>query len=467
MPAPPGLRVEGHLGPSQARSCVAYPLDVPAGTGSIVIRLRYAPSQIARIRNLVTVSVFDPAGFRGAGHRHAPEQEITIGRRAASPGFLPGPLTTGRWTIELDLHAVLPTLRGGLDFLLEVDPSPAAADDPALDDLVPAEEPIERRAPDEPEPVVGAHTGAAPAGWLKGDLHLHSNHSDGRWSVADVVEHARLHRLDFLALTDHNTISGRAELRRALAAARLSAVVIDGMELTTFWGHANALGVSEWIDWRTRGPAGQGGDGMITVRSAASEVHWLGGLFVVNHPRSAGYPWCTGCRWEYGDETLGYADAIEVLNGPWPRKQNRDGMALWDRWLNEGHRIPATAGTDSHGFAKQPEQLGFTYVRAGRSATDILAAVKAGESYLSRGPSIEWLNGTTSGDALVRIGGLETPGEVVLVGDGRSGARARIERDGDVTLQTSATHRWRRAELYARGAKGVLALTNPIFSAQS
>lgn len=466
MPASPELRVEGHLGPSQARSCIAYPLDVPVGTRSIVLRLRYGPAQIARIRNLLTLSLFDPYGFRGAGHRHAPEQTITIGARDATPGFLPGPLTPGRWTIELDLHAVLPTLRGGVDFLLEAETVPVAADDQPLDDVVPDEEPIETRAPDEPEPVTGAHASVAPSGWLKGDLHVHSNHSDGRWSVEDIVAHVRTHRLDYLALTDHNTISGRAALRRALGEARLSPVLIDGMELTTFWGHANALGVSEWIDWRTRGPSGQGDQGMITMPAAAGEVRRLGGLFVVNHPRSAGYPWCTGCRWEYGDETLEYADAVEVMNGPWARKQNRDAMALWDRWLSDGHRIPATAGTDSHGFSKQPAQLGFTYVRTARSAAAILAAVKAGESFLSRGPSIEWLHAAAKGDVSVRLGAIEAPVEVVLVGDGKTVARERTDRSGDVTLRSESSHRWRRVEIHARGEKAPLALTNPCFSAR-
>ena len=460
------MRVEGHLGPSQARTCISYPLDVPEGTRSLTLRLRFSPPQIARIRNLVTLSLFDPASFRGAGHRHAPEQVVTVGRREATPGFIAGPLTAGRWTVELDLHAVLPTLRGGVDFVLEAEASDAPPRG-EVDEEVPHEEPIELRAPDEPEPLGATHADPAPSGWLKGDLHLHSNHSDARWSIDDLVQHVRMHRLDFLSLTDHNTISGRLELRQALAAAGLSPVVIDGMELTTYWGHANALGVSDWIDWRTRGPAGQGGETMTTIRAAADEVHRRGGLLVVNHPRSAGYPWCTGCRWEYGDETLGYADAIEVMNGAWARKQNRDGMVLWDRWLNAGHQIPATAGTDSHGFAKQPEQLGFTFVQTERSAQAILDAVRAGESYLSRGPSIEWLDRAVEGDVRVRVSGIEVQSELQLVGDGRIVARERIEGDGDVTLRSHSTHRWRRAELHARGVKGYVALTNPVYAKTS
>jgi len=195
-----------------------------------------------------------------------------------------------------------------------------------------------------------------------------------------------------------------------------------------------------------------------SIAEAAGEVRRQGGLFVVNHPRSAGYPWCTGCRWEYGDETPGYADAVEVLNGAWPRHQNEAGLALWDRWLNAGHRIPATAGTDSHGFARQPELLGFTYVRAGRSAAEILEAIKAGRSYLSRGPSIVWLE--DDGGLGVRVTGVTGQLEAGLVADGHRRKREPVAEDGEVRFERPSA-RWYRAELYERGAKVAVALTNP------
>ncbi|HEU5316697.1 MAG TPA: CehA/McbA family metallohydrolase [Chloroflexota bacterium] len=455
---------EGRLGPSQARTSVGFPVDVPPGTGSLTIALRWAPAEVTRVKNLVTLSLFDPHGFRGAGHRHAPEQRVVVGRREATPGFVAGPLTPGTWTVELDLHAVLPSLRGGVTYQLEAVASPAAADGPEIDEEeVPDEEPVEPGRPDEPDPVAAVEPAAAPAGWLKGDLHVHSNHSDARWSIDDVVEHVRRHRLDFLALTDHNTITGRAPLRAALHAAGLNPVLIDGMELTTYWGHANALGISEWVDWRVRGPAGEGSGMTTSMEEAAWTVRERGGLFVVNHPRSAGYPFCTGCRWEYGDETAEYADAIEVMNGAWPRRQNEVGMALWDRWLNAGHRIPATAGTDSHGFARRPELLGFTYARAGRDPTDILQAVREGRTYLSRGPSVEWLDGDAPA---VRVSGATGEVDVFLVTDGRRHGRRRMSGEGEMRFDLDRAWRWARVEVYAKNKKELLALTNPKFIEQ-
>jgi hypothetical protein len=136
-------------------------------------------------------------------------------------------------------------------------------------------------------------------------------------------------------------------------------------------------------------------------------------------------------------------------------------MALWDRWLNAGRRIPAVAGTDSHGFARRPELLGFTYVRSDQTQDAILEAVREGRSYLSRGPSIEWIeDGERAG---IRVGGMTRELEAGLVADGRRRRRVRVEGDGEVWLDRPKA-RWFRAELYERGEKVPVALTNPIFS---
>ena len=66
----------------------------------------------------------------------------------------------------------------------------------------------------------------------------------------------------------------------------------------------------------------------------------------------------------------------------------------------------------------------------------------------------------------MRVGGVETPLEVTLVADGKAVSRERIQADGDVRLDYAGGARWMRAEVYARGVKGVLALTNPTFSAR-
>ena len=62
------------------------------------------------------------------------------------------------------------------------------------------------------------------------DLHLHTRFSDGTYSPAEVVAHARRHQLSTLALTDHDTVEGCAPTAEACAAVGLD--FISGTELT-------------------------------------------------------------------------------------------------------------------------------------------------------------------------------------------------------------------------------------------
>ncbi|KAA9111572.1 PHP domain-containing protein [Microbacterium rhizomatis] len=62
------------------------------------------------------------------------------------------------------------------------------------------------------------------------DLHLHSVHSDGTESAAEVMASAHRYGLRTVALTDHDTTSGWAEA--AEATASLGMTFIPGMELS-------------------------------------------------------------------------------------------------------------------------------------------------------------------------------------------------------------------------------------------
>jgi 3',5'-nucleoside bisphosphate phosphatase len=61
------------------------------------------------------------------------------------------------------------------------------------------------------------------------DLHSHSTASDGTDPPAEVVRRAGQAGLDVLALTDHDTLAGHAEARRALPAGL---ALVTGMELS-------------------------------------------------------------------------------------------------------------------------------------------------------------------------------------------------------------------------------------------
>jgi hypothetical protein len=59
------------------------------------------------VANLLTISLDDARGvYRGAGHRHVDDQQLTVARDEASPGLVPGPLPPGSWALTLSAHTV-------------------------------------------------------------------------------------------------------------------------------------------------------------------------------------------------------------------------------------------------------------------------------------------------------------------------------------------------------------------------
>ncbi|MDW8101240.1 MAG: CehA/McbA family metallohydrolase, partial [Anaerolineae bacterium] len=170
-----------------------------------------------------------------------------------TPGYLPGPLQAGVWDAVIDTHMVAP----GMPCRYTLD-------------IWTTDEPVAEPAPSPAPPSVKA----LGRGWYRGDLHAHTIHSDGEWDVLDLLAAARARSLDFVTLTDHNTIS---QLRNIDALTTDDLLVMSGMELTTFWGHALSLGTRRWIDWRIR-------PGERSMLQIAADIEKEGGLFVIAHP---------------------------------------------------------------------------------------------------------------------------------------------------------------------------------------
>ncbi|MBQ8503022.1 MAG: hypothetical protein IJ491_01960 [Clostridia bacterium] len=59
------------------------------------------------LKNLITLSLDSPSGYRGAAHRQDSEQHHVIRRNFASVGFLKGEIEKGQWQLVLNVHAVV------------------------------------------------------------------------------------------------------------------------------------------------------------------------------------------------------------------------------------------------------------------------------------------------------------------------------------------------------------------------
>jgi predicted metal-dependent phosphoesterase TrpH len=78
------------------------------------------------------------------------------------------------------------------------------------------------------------------------DLHTHSDCSDGTLTPAELITHAAGAGISVLALTDHDTILGLDEARRAAALARVG--FVPGVELSCSWRAQSIHVLGLWID---------------------------------------------------------------------------------------------------------------------------------------------------------------------------------------------------------------------------
>ncbi|MBA3514979.1 MAG: PHP domain-containing protein [Pyrinomonadaceae bacterium] len=370
-----------HLSPLTADTSryVYVPFDVPRNAIRINVSYQY---DRANGTNTIDIGLFDarssgldtdPRGFRGwSGGRRS---EFFVSRDEATPGYLSGEIPAGKWRIILGLYRVAPA---GVDVSFRIDietkenilpgrirvkgnPSPS----PATSSVTPI---AENSAPQLSSGGVNGHG----ARWWRGDLHVHTVHSDGNWTVAELASSARNTGLDFIVVTDHNTASHHAEIDR-LTKGSGQPLVLRGEEITTHGGHTNAWGLPSgtWIDFRVRV-----GD-TARISSIAAQAHRAGALISINHP----FVLCGGCAWSY-DAAARDFDAIEVWNGPWDFT-DEPALTMWDKILQSGRRITAIASSDSH-RPDTPIGQPTTHVAAKvLSQAAILNAIRQGRVYLT------------------------------------------------------------------------------------
>lgn len=193
---------------------------------------------------------------------------------------------------------------------------------------------------------------------FKLDLHNHTFFSaDGLMTPARLLEAAKGRGIDFLAVTDHNTVQGALQAL-ALSEADLSLPrVIPGVEVRTAVGEIIGLYVREEI------PRG------LPLEETVALIREQGGLVYLPHPydvfrRGAVSP-------AEREHAAGLADMVEVVNGRslGPRA-GRKAARLADRLGR-----PGGAGSDAH----RKGEVGRAHILVGERPTrDTLAAAVAG-----------------------------------------------------------------------------------------
>jgi hypothetical protein len=361
---------------------VYVPIEVPPGVDEIAVSYSYdrrEPTGTGNPGNALDIGIFDERGYElgsASGFRGwsgGARDSFRISSSAATPGYLPGLVNPGTWHVLLGPYTVAPE---GLSYRVEVtmrggSPGPAFVSTPA------------------PERATGR--GRA---WYRGDLHLHTVHSDGQLRPEELVAAARDAGLDFVASTEHNTSSAAGIWGRH---ATDDLLIIDGEEVTTRNGHLVVAGLESgrWIDWRYRAVDD-------VLPQVLHEIHRQGAIAIAAHPFAP----CVACAWKFGVEGL---DAMEVWNGPWTPD---DEMSLrhWDSALAstgaQGSWLPAVGSSDFHDDTEGDRVgLGQTVVLAEDLTRDaILAGIRAGSSYLTSSSEVELTMRATGAGRTAGIG---------------------------------------------------------------
>ncbi len=219
--------------------------------------------------------------------------------------------------------------------------------------------------------------------WLKGDLHLHSHHSEDAADnqLAEIIAEAESRGMDFFVATDHDNhvngdVAGNTWADPDYRSD--SMIMLYGAEWTTDIGHGNTFATAPYdhqrfFEVRNRDSA------LVGERARELGIH-----FSANHPTN-------GDAWSYSYDAV---DSVEVWNALWLfPSPNTDNLTIWDDLLKAGHRIAGRGGSDCH-HQQGIEPLGLnvgtptTWVFAReRTAKAMLEALKAGRASISYAPS--------------------------------------------------------------------------------
>jgi PHP domain len=369
------------------------PVEVGPGTAGLRVELEYEQAG----GTVLDLGCLGPDGFRGWSG--SARESFVITGEAATPGYLPGEIEAGTWQVMIGVHRVPPE---GVRYRVTAETTRLSAG------LLPPASPAPRAPRDRPSRRdLPASSGRR---WLAGDLHAHTVHSDGVLTVPELAVLAVERGLDFIAVTDHNTVSHHAEL--ADAAKRYGITLLPGQEVTTDGGHAGALGDVGWIDFR-REP-----DDWLEATEAG------GGLLSVNHPIAGPVSWVRPMRRR--------PPLVEVWHWSWLDKRWTTPLAWWLAW--DTTAIPV-GGSDYHRAGSDaPPGHPTTWVECtGDGPGGVLDGLRAGRVAISAerdGPVL-----------LRRDGGLIAVGADGMTLAGPRGPCARVRGDLATLAGTAGPYR--------------------------
>lgn len=228
---------------------------------------------------------------------------------------------------------------------------------------------------------------SAPGRFWRGNLHTHSDRSDGVLPPEEVCRRYRAEGYDFLALTDHfigrygypivDTLPFRAADFTTILGAEVHSGAMQNGEL---W-HILAVGLPP--DFApSDSPDFLPVPGQETGPEIAARAMAAGAFVAIAHPQWSGLTLADA-------RTITAAHAVEIYNHGCAIGCDRpDGAAIADLLLTEGRRLTLIATDDAH-FSEPDHFGGWVMVKAlENTPAALLQALKDGAFYSSQGPEL-------------------------------------------------------------------------------
>ncbi len=270
----------------------------------------------------------------------------------------------------------------------------------------------------------------------KGDLHVHSKYSDGSGTVRRIVKAARSAGLDYIIITDHNTMQAMEEVPEGWYDGLL---VLVGEEIGAYGRrHYLAFGITEEIKPE---------DLQYDVRRYTEAVRLQSGIGFIPHPYGlekssfdltvmpwdayddpnyAGLElWSYMCDWAKSITKFNilyyYFHPERAIQGPPP-----DLLRRWDQ-LCQTRRVAGISGSDAHASRIFPFMDLLSYKRVFRGVSTHLLTLSPLNSNLDESKELVY-SALTNGncffahDALMdstgfRFGAFTAEGRELLMGD--------------------------------------------------
>jgi hypothetical protein len=253
-------------------------------------------------------------------------------------------------------------------------------------------------------------------GWVRGDLQTHSSYGVGKESVERLIRRAERSKIDFLSITDRNTLDSTSDPKYKSN----SLILVPGME----WGN-DEKGIALLYGPRTfpKVPTTDEEAQYKMIRLQAE-----GGVFSIGHPcfpiTSWNWPiqfpnavqvWCMDWRKippmtldQVAEPFKGFTSIIDTEKNREVKKwkhaiaraannrtlsSNGQSALFYDFELNRGIRAGVIGGSNS-GNPNIPIGAPLTYIFVReKSLTGILEGLRNGWTYISKdtdGPTIDW-----------------------------------------------------------------------------